>query len=98
MKLRPRPDGDNVQRAEANVAMWVARNWLVLVFTAIVIIAFSAAAIYLPRNPAARAASLLKQINETTFQDPKDALALKKDLLQYETDSHIKIWTALAQL
>jgi hypothetical protein len=78
--------------------VWVARNWVVLVLTFIVIIAFSAAAIYLPRNPAARAASLLKQIDQTTFKDPKDALALKKDLLQYETDSHIKIWTALGQL
>lgn len=64
----------------------------------IVGIAFVGAAIYVPRYLATRAASLASEIASTTFQDPKDRLALQRDLLQYETDNQIKIWTALAQV
>jgi hypothetical protein len=61
-------------------------------------VAFVGAAIYLPRYPATQAKPLASEIAATAFKDPKDALVLKKDLLQYQTDNQIKIWTALAQV
>ena len=70
---------------------------LLLAVAGILGVAFVSAAVYLPRYPAFRARPLASEIAATEFRDPKDALALKKDLLQYETDNQIKIWTALAQ-
>jgi hypothetical protein len=69
-----------------------------LAIAALLGVAFVGAAIYLPRYPATQAKPLASEIAATAFKDPKDALVLKKDLLQYETDNQIKIWTALAQV
>jgi Pentapeptide repeats (8 copies) len=55
-----------------------------------------ASAATLPQYPASRVAPLATEVASANL-DPKDALALKRDLLQYETDNLIKIWTTLAQ-
>ena len=84
--------GPQMQTADTRL-----RLRLLLAVAGILGVAFVSAAVYLPRYPAFRARPLASEIAATEFRDPKDALALKKDLLQYETDNQIKIWTALAQ-
>ncbi len=74
------------------------RFWFGLTLTVVLGVGFVGAAIYLPRYPATQAKPLAEEIARTAFKDPKDALMLKQDLLQYETDNQIKIWTALAQV
>jgi hypothetical protein len=50
----------------------------------------------LTQYPSDQAASFLKRPEVATLVT-KDRVALEKDLLQYETDNRIKIWTAIVQ-
>ena len=53
----------------------------------------------LSRYPARQAIRLRINMDATNSADllPKDHLTLEKDLIQYETDNRVKIWTAIVQ-
>lgn len=78
---------------------WLHKRWLVVSLVAIVTGVLLPAApmvLRLPQYPAHQA-TLLRQSVEITSLAAKERLALEKDLLLYETDNRIKIWTAIVQ-
>lgn len=82
-------------------AKWLHRRWVQIALVAIVAAVMLAAAptlVQLPDYPARRAAALRDSETLSRAGLSADArLALEKDLLLYETDSRIKIWTAIVQ-
>ena len=79
---------------------WLHKRWLVVSLVAVVTGVLLGAAprmvLRLPQYPAHQA-TLLRQRIEITSLLPKERLALEKDLLLYETDNRVKIWTAIVQ-
>lgn len=85
-----------------DAAAWLRRRWLLLSLVALVAVGLVVAAltvIRLPEYPAHQAASLRRSIEVASRAGlpMKERLALEKDLLQYETDNRVKIWTAIVQ-
>ena len=85
----------------ARAAAWPRKRWLPIVLIAIVVAALLAAAptlLRLPEYPAHKAASLRNgEIVKQANLSAENRLALEKDLLLYETDNRVKIWTAIVQ-
>jgi hypothetical protein len=78
---------------------WVRERWLLLAIVAVIaaaIIAAIPAVLRLPHYPAEQVASLRVRV-ATAKLEPQQRLALEKDLLQYETDNRVKIWSAIVQ-
>jgi hypothetical protein len=82
-----------------NAAAWLWDRWVLLSLMVLGIGIVSTAVLRLPQYPEHQAASLRQRIETASPTDlvPKDRLALEKDLLQYETDNRVKIWTAIVQ-
>ena len=80
---------------------WLRKRWLLISLIAIVAAVLLAAVptlLHLPEYPAHTAASLRNSEFVSCANLSSEArLALEKDLLLYETDSRIKIWTAIVQ-
>jgi pentapeptide repeat protein len=89
------PDG--LTRAVA----WLRTRWFLISLVAIVAAALLAAVptlLHLPEYPAHTAASLRNsELVSRANLSSQARLALEKDLLLYETDNRIKIWTAIVQ-
>ena len=85
----------------ARAVTWLRQRWLLISVVAIVAAALLAAVptlLRLPEYPAHAAASLRNSEFVTRANLKGDArLALEKELLLYETDNRIKIWTAIVQ-
>lgn len=80
---------------------WLRTRWFLISLFAIVTAALLAAVptlLHLPEYPAHTAASLRNSelVNRANLSS-EARLALEKDLLLYETDNRIKIWTAIVQ-
>ena len=85
-----------------DAAAWLRKRWLLLSLVALVTVALVVAALAvlrLPEYPAHQAASLHRSIEDASGAGlpMKERLALEKDLLQYETDNRVKIWTTIVQ-
>ena len=85
-----------------DAAAWLRKRWLYLALAALIAVAVVVSArtvIRLPEYPAHRAAALRRslEIASRAGLPIGERLALEKDLLQYETDNRVKIWTAIVQ-
>jgi hypothetical protein len=83
-------------------AAWLRKRWLLLALVALVTVALIVAALmvlHLSEYPARRAASLRQSIEDASRSGLRinERLALEKDLLQYEMDNRVKIWTTIVQ-
>ena len=76
-------------QTEQGAAMWLRRWWWVVLGGVI------ALGIALHLYVASVAAPLMEQANK--IADAKDRITSSKDVLQYQTDNQIKIWTAIVQ-
>ena len=73
---------------------WLRRQWWLVLIAAGIVVALAIGAV-LSQRLADRAAPLMEETAQIT--DPTARVAARKDLLQYQTDNQIKIWTALVQ-
>jgi hypothetical protein len=85
-----------------DAAAWLRKRWSLLSLVGLVAVALVVAALAvlrLPEYPVHQAASLRRSIESASRADLpiKERLALEKDLLQYETDNRVKIWTTIVQ-
>ena len=90
--------GDMRETVDDAVAT-VRKRWLFLTFLVLIsaaVLVAVPAVLRLPQYPAHQVASLRERITMADLA-PADRLALEKDLLQYETDNRVKIWSAIAQ-
>jgi Pentapeptide repeats (8 copies) len=91
---------ERVRRVGAVLAVWGRRWWwIVALLTVLLVVAYLARDI--PNYPANRAAETRTSPAVATALatvEPKERLAFEKDLLQYETDNQIKIWTGIIGL
>ncbi|HEV8194872.1 MAG TPA: pentapeptide repeat-containing protein [Ktedonobacterales bacterium] len=80
---------------------WLRKRWLLLSLVSMVtavLLSVAPMVLHLPQYPAHQAALFHQSIEKSRdVLPPKDRLALEKDLLLYETDNRIKIWTAIVQ-
>jgi hypothetical protein len=73
-----------------------------LLLVPVILLAAAAGLVFvlrLSQYPADQAASLRQRVEGASLAELplKDSLTLEKDLMQYETDNRIKIWTAIVQ-
>ena len=88
-----------MRRTLASTVSYVRSRWLFVLMVGVIaaaIVIGGRRALQLPQYPAEQAASFRNRFQPQTLP-PSDRLALEKDLLQYETDNRIKIWTAIVQ-
>jgi uncharacterized protein YjbI with pentapeptide repeats len=70
----------------------------------LLIVVWGALAVGLPQNPANELAPIQTQVALPQTRatedalEPKDRLALQRDLIEYEADSRVRTWTLLAQV
>lgn len=92
----------NHKSVMGEAAVWLRKRSLPLSLAALGAVVLAVAAIevmQLSEYPARQASALHRSIELAGPADLswKDRLELEKDLLQYETDSRVKIWTAIVQ-
>lgn len=82
-----------------DAAEWLRKRWLLFSFVTVAFVVVILTMSRLPEYPEHQAASLRRSIETVSSADlpMKERLALEKDLLQYETDNRVKIWTAIVQ-
>jgi hypothetical protein len=98
----------------ATVDRWARKHWsagggsvlfvAALLLGLVLIVVWGAATIGLPQNPVDATAPLATQVALPQTKDPNDALdprdrlALQRDLVEYAIDSRTRSWTLLAQV
>ena len=88
-----------MHRLTKEAMAWVRERWPMVAIVALItatIIAAIPAVLRLPHYPAEQVAALRGRV-ATAQLDPQQRLALERDLLQYETDNRVKIWSAIVQ-
>jgi hypothetical protein len=88
-----------MRRATEEAMAWVRERWLMVAIVALIaatIIVAIPALLRLPHYPAEQVAALRDRV-ATAKLEPQQRLALERDLLQYETDNRVKIWSAIVQ-
>ncbi len=85
----PASDGQGARRR------FIAALWVIIVVVVLLVVA-SYTLSRLSQYPTEQAASFRKALSVADLQ-PKDRVMIEKELLYYETDNRIKIWTAGVQ-
>src|SRR3954470_9074720 len=74
-------------------------GWTAIILLVLLIVAWGATAIGFPQNPSSELAPLATQVASPQFKDPNDALepkdrlALQRDLVEYTADNRVRTWT-----